>query len=96
VVRNDRQDGTPALAIHESLADAGIGRVAYFGPAGETRLPYPSVEIYDVGATTPGRLIPRSRLVAVGGSADDVPTVVTALGPEAKGQKFGAAAVAAE
>jgi len=82
VVRNDRQDRTPALAIHESLADAGIGRVAYFGPAGETRLPYPSVEIYDVGATTPGRLIPRSRLVAVGGSADDVPTVVTALGGE--------------
>ncbi|HEY3559505.1 MAG TPA: alpha-(1-_3)-arabinofuranosyltransferase family protein [Kribbella sp.] len=80
VVRNDRQDGTPALAIHESLADAGIGRVAYFGPAGQTRLPYPSVEIYDVGATTPGRLVPQSRLVAVGGSADDVPTVVTALG----------------
>lgn len=80
VVRNDLPDGTPALAIHESLADAGIGRVAYFGPAGQTRLPYPSVEIYDVGATTPGRLVPQSRLVAVGGSADDVPTVVTALG----------------
>ncbi|MFD7157120.1 alpha-(1-_3)-arabinofuranosyltransferase family protein [Kribbella sp. NPDC059898] len=82
VVRNDLADGTPALAIHESLADAGLGRVAYFGPAGETRLPYPSVEIYDVGATTPGRLIPQSRLVAVDGSADDVPTVVTALGGE--------------
>ncbi|WP_427894188.1 alpha-(1-_3)-arabinofuranosyltransferase domain-containing protein [Kribbella sp. GL6] len=82
VVRNDLPDGTPALAIHESLADAGIGRVAYFGPAGETRLPYPSVEIYDVGATTPGRLIPQSRLVAVDGGADDVPTVVTALGGE--------------
>nr|WP_238351365.1 alpha-(1->3)-arabinofuranosyltransferase family protein [Kribbella shirazensis] len=80
VVRNDQQDGTPALAIHESLADAGIGRVAYFGPAGQTRLPYPSVEIYDVGATTPGRLVPQSRLVAVGGTADDVPAVVTALG----------------
>ncbi|MBB5978842.1 alpha-(1-_3)-arabinofuranosyltransferase domain-containing protein [Kribbella solani] len=80
VVRNDRVDGTPALALHESLADAGIGRVAYFGPAGETRLPYPSVEIFDVGATTPGRLIPQSRLVAVAGTADDVPAVVTALG----------------
>ncbi|WP_350276832.1 alpha-(1-_3)-arabinofuranosyltransferase family protein [Kribbella sp. HUAS MG21] len=80
VVRNDRQDSTPALAIHESLADAGIARVAYFGPAGQTRLPYPMVEIYDVGATTPGRLIPQSRLVAVGGTADDVPTVVSALG----------------
>ncbi|MFI5692584.1 alpha-(1-_3)-arabinofuranosyltransferase family protein [Kribbella sp. NPDC051586] len=80
VVRNDLEDGTPALAIHESLADAGIGRVAYFGPAGQTRIAYPSVEIYDVGATTPGRLIPRSRLVAVDGTADDVPTVVTALG----------------
>ncbi|MGW7679765.1 alpha-(1-_3)-arabinofuranosyltransferase domain-containing protein [Kribbella sp. NPDC054772] len=80
VVRNDVADGTPALAIHESLADAGIARVAYFGPAGQTRLPYPSVEIYDVGATSAGRLIPQSRLVAVGGTADDVPTVVTALG----------------
>lgn len=76
VVRNDLGD---TLAIHESLADAGIGRVAYFGPAGQTTVPYPSVEIYDVGATTPGRLIPRSRLVAVDGTADDVPTVVTAL-----------------
>jgi hypothetical protein len=77
VVRNDLED---TLAIHESLADAGIGRVAYFGPGGQTRIAYPSVEIYDVGATTPGRLIPRSRLVAVDGTADDVPTVVTALG----------------
>ncbi|TDX02443.1 alpha-(1-_3)-arabinofuranosyltransferase family protein [Kribbella sp. VKM Ac-2566] len=80
VVRNDVPEDTPSLAIHESLADAGIGRVAYFGPPGRSRLPYPSVEIYDVGATMPGRLIPRSRLVAVGGTADDVPTVVTALG----------------
>ncbi|MEU8221991.1 alpha-(1-_3)-arabinofuranosyltransferase family protein [Kribbella sp. NPDC048915] len=80
VVRNDLVEDTPAAAIHESLADAGIGRVVYFGPAGVTRLPYPVVEIYDVGATTPGRLIPRSRLVAVDGTADDVPAVVTALG----------------
>ncbi|WUJ69048.1 alpha-(1-_3)-arabinofuranosyltransferase [Kribbella soli] len=77
VVRNDLEE---TLAIHESLADAGIGRVAYFGPGGQTRIAYPSVEIYDVGATTPGRLIPRTRLVAVDGTADDVPTVVTALG----------------
>ncbi|WP_165547316.1 alpha-(1-_3)-arabinofuranosyltransferase domain-containing protein [Kribbella sindirgiensis] len=80
VVRNDVPEDTPSLAIHESLADSGIGRVAYFGPPGQSVLPYPSVEIYDVGATTPGRLIPRSRLVAVGGTADDVPTVVAALG----------------
>ncbi|NUR99288.1 MAG: DUF3367 domain-containing protein [Kribbellaceae bacterium] len=80
VVRNDQEDGTPALAIHDSLADAGINRAAYFGPAGQTRLPYPSVEIYDVGATSPGRLIPESRLFALGGSTDDVPTAVTALG----------------
>ncbi|MFF0268726.1 alpha-(1-_3)-arabinofuranosyltransferase family protein [Kribbella sp. NPDC004536] len=80
VVRNDQEDGTPSLAIHDSLADAGITRTAYFGPAGPTRLPYPSVEIYDVGATTPGRLIPESRLFALGGSAADVPAVVTALG----------------
>jgi hypothetical protein len=80
VVRNDLEDVAPALAVHDSLADAGIKRVAYFGPAGQTRLPYPTVEIYDVGPTTPGRLLPRSRLVAVDGTVDDVPTVVTALG----------------
>ena len=81
VVRNDlRYDAAPALAVHESLSDAGIQRVAYFGPAGQTRLPYPSVEIFDVGDTSAGRLIPQSRLVEVAGAANDVPTVVSALG----------------
>jgi arabinofuranan 3-O-arabinosyltransferase len=96
VVRNDlRYDAqvTPTLAVHESLAESGIQRVASFGPAtgstieqpdatldGHTRLPYPSVEIYDVGGTSPGRLVPESRLVNVRGAAEDVPAVLTALG----------------
>ena len=84
---------TPTLAVHESLAESGINRVANFGPAtgstieqpdvtldGHTRLPYPSVEIYDVGGTSAGRLVPQSRLVEVRGAAEDVPAALTALG----------------
>ncbi|MFI6826053.1 alpha-(1-_3)-arabinofuranosyltransferase [Kribbella sp. NPDC050241] len=96
VVRNDlRYDAqvTPTPVVHETLDESGIDRVAYFGPGtgstieqpgvtldGHTRLPYPSVEIYDVGATSPGRLIPESRLVEVRGAAEDVPAALTALG----------------
>ena len=96
VVRNDlRYDAqvTPTLAVHESLAESGIKRVASFGPPtgstieqpgvtldGHMRLPYPSVEIYDVGDTSAGRLVPESRLVEVRGAAEDVPAVLTALG----------------
>jgi arabinofuranan 3-O-arabinosyltransferase len=96
VVRNDlRYDAqvTPTLAVHESLAESGISRVASFGPAtgstieqpgvtldGHMRLPYPSVEIFDVGETSAGRLVPESRLVQVRGAAEDVPAVLTALG----------------
>jgi hypothetical protein len=96
VVRNDlRYDAqmTPTLAVHESLAESGIERVAYFGPSagssieqpgvtldGHTRLPYPSVEIYDVGGTSPARLVPQSRLVEVRGAAEDVPAALAALG----------------
>jgi len=96
VVRNDlRYDAqvTPAVAVHESLAESGIKRVAYFGPVtgstieqpgvtldGHTRLPYPSVEIYDVGETSAGRLVPQSQLVEVRGASEDVPAALTALG----------------
>jgi arabinofuranan 3-O-arabinosyltransferase len=96
VVRNDlRHDAqvTPTLAVHESLAESGIDRVAHFGPTtgssieqpgvtldGRTRLPYPAVEIYDVGDTSPALLVPRSQLLEVRGAAEDVPTVLTALG----------------
>jgi arabinofuranan 3-O-arabinosyltransferase len=96
VVRNDlRYDAqvSPAIAVHESLAEAGITRAAYFGPATgssiespgvtldeRTRLPYPSVEIYDVGDISPARLVPQSQLVAVRGGPEDVPSVLTALG----------------
>ncbi|MGW1340876.1 alpha-(1-_3)-arabinofuranosyltransferase [Kribbella sp. NPDC002412] len=96
VVRNDlRYDAqvTPTVAVHESLDESGLKRVAYFGPAtgstieqpgvtldGHTRLPYPAVEIYDVGDTSAARLVPQSQLVEVRGAAEDVPTALTALG----------------
>jgi arabinofuranan 3-O-arabinosyltransferase len=96
VVRNDlRYDVqvSPTLAVHESLAESAIKRVASFGPLtgstmeqpgvtldGRTRLPYPSVEIYDVGTTTTARLVPQSQLVEVRGAPEDVPGVLTALG----------------
>ncbi|WP_433168595.1 alpha-(1-_3)-arabinofuranosyltransferase [Kribbella sp. CA-247076] len=96
VVRNDlRYDAqvTPTVAVHESLAESGLQRVAHFGPPtgstieqpgvtldGRTRLPYPSVEIYDVGDASSARLVPKSQLVEVRGAAEDVPTALTALG----------------
>jgi arabinofuranan 3-O-arabinosyltransferase len=97
VVRNDlRYDAqvSPTVAVHESLAEAGIARAAYFGPPTgssiespevtldeRTRVPYPSVEIYDVGAdVSPARLVPQSQLVAVRGGSEDVPSVLSALG----------------
>ncbi|MFF0270757.1 alpha-(1-_3)-arabinofuranosyltransferase [Kribbella sp. NPDC004536] len=98
VVRNDlRRDAqlTSTLAVHESLAGAGLRRVASFGPMtgstieqpevtldGHTRLPYPSVEVFDAGPTSAGRLVPSPRLVEVRGAAEDVPGVLTALGGE--------------
>lgn len=96
VVRNDlRYDAqvTSTVAVHESLDESGLKRVASFGPAtgstieqpgvtldGHTRLPYPAVEIYDVGDTSAARLIPQSQLVEVRGAPEDVPAALTALG----------------
>jgi arabinofuranan 3-O-arabinosyltransferase len=96
VVRNDLRvdaQASPPLAVHESLAEAGIKRVAYFGPPTgssieqpgvtldeRTRLPYPSVEIFDVGEVSPARLVPQSQLVEVRGAPEDVPSALTALG----------------
>ncbi|WP_020388841.1 alpha-(1-_3)-arabinofuranosyltransferase [Kribbella catacumbae] len=96
VVRNDlRIDAqvTPTMAVHESLDESGLKRAAYFGPPTgssieqtgltldeHTRLPYPSVEIYDVGDVSPARLVPQSQLVEVRGAPEDVPAVLAALG----------------
>ncbi len=96
VVRNDlRLDAqvSPTIAVHESLDESGLRRVAHFGPPTgstiertgltldeHTRLPYPSVEIYDVGEVSPARLVPQSQLVEVRGAPEDVPAVLTALG----------------
>ncbi|WBQ02381.1 alpha-(1-_3)-arabinofuranosyltransferase [Kribbella sp. CA-293567] len=96
VVRNDlRIDAqvSPTMAVHESLDESGLKRVAYFGPPTgsamerpgltldeHTRLPYPSVEIYDVGEVSPARLVPQSQLLEVRGAPEDVPGVLTALG----------------
>lgn len=96
VVRNDLRDDaqvSPTLAVHESLAEAGLERVANFGPPTgspieqpgltldeRTRLPYPSLEIFDVGEVRPARLVPQSQLVEVRGGPEDVPGVLSALG----------------
>ncbi|MEV8371933.1 DUF3367 domain-containing protein [Kribbella sp. NPDC056861] len=96
VVRNDlRVDAqvSPTMAVHESLDESGLKRVAFFGPPTgstiertgltldeHTRLPYPSVEIFDVGEVSPARLIPQSQLVEVRGAPEDVPAVLSALG----------------
>ncbi|HET6295751.1 MAG TPA: alpha-(1-_3)-arabinofuranosyltransferase family protein, partial [Kribbella sp.] len=96
VVRNDLRFNaqvSPTMALHESLAESGIQRVVYFGPPTgssieqpgltldeRTRLPYPSVEIFDVGEVSPARLVPQSQLVEVRGAPEDVPSVLTALG----------------
>ncbi|TDD59177.1 DUF3367 domain-containing protein [Kribbella antibiotica] len=78
VIRNDRAAGVPpAAAVHETLGEAGLKRVAHFGTAiGD----YPSVEIYDAGTASVARLIPESRLVEVRGTTSDVPAVLSALG----------------
>ncbi len=88
VVRNDLRldaQGDTSIALHQALAESGIGRVAEFGPpAGSqgdnltrtvderTLVPYPSVEIFDVGATHEASVVPRSRLVAATGGPEDL------------------------
>ena len=92
-VRNDlRTDvqGSHPLAVHQALARSGLTRAAFFGPpAGSpiesttvtlderTRLPYPSIEVYDVGPAPQAELIPGSQLVTVSGGPEDVPSVTT-------------------
>jgi hypothetical protein len=75
VIRNDL--AVPAAAVHETLGEAGLKRVAHFGT---TVGAYPAVEIYDVGTANVARLIPESRLIEVQGSTSDVPAVLSALG----------------
>jgi arabinofuranan 3-O-arabinosyltransferase len=88
VVRDDlRQNaqGDPLIALHQSLAESGIVRAAEFGPpAGSavesqtytvderTFVPYPSVEIFDVGATQDVSVVPRSQLVTATAGPEDV------------------------
>ena len=88
VVRNDLRldaQGDPSIAVHQSLAQSGIDRVAEFGPPTgshvedltrtvdeRTLVPYPSVEIYDVGATPDVSVVPRSQLVTATAGPEDV------------------------
>ena len=88
VVRNDlRLDarGDPSIALHQALAVSGIDRVAEFGPPTGSRVdnltrtvdertlvPYPSVEIFDVGVSQEVSLVPRSRLVTATAGPEDV------------------------
>ena len=88
VVRDDLRldaQGDPLIAVHQSLAESGILRVAEFGPpAGSpvdsptltiderTFVPYPSVEIFDVGAIQDVSVVPRSQLVTASAGPEDV------------------------
>jgi arabinofuranan 3-O-arabinosyltransferase len=88
VVRDDLRlsaQGDPLIAVHQSLAESGISRVADFGPpAGSavesptftvderTFVPYPSVEIFDVGAIQDVSVVPRSQLVTATAGPEDV------------------------
>ncbi|NOL38630.1 DUF3367 domain-containing protein [Kribbella sandramycini] len=69
VVRSDLTALAP-IAIHETLTETGLKRVASF----------PRTDIYDLGPANLARLIPESRLVEVRGTTDDVPAVLSALG----------------
>jgi arabinofuranan 3-O-arabinosyltransferase len=88
VARNDLRldaQGDPLIAVHQSLAESGIDRVAQFGPPTgsqvdnptrtvdeRTLVPYPSVEIFDVGATQDVSVVPRSQLVTATAGPEDV------------------------
>lgn len=90
-VRNDLRAGArtaPPLAVHQALAQAGIERVASFGPptgsayetasttlAEKTLLPYPSVEIFDAGPVDAARVIAVDRLRSMTGGPEDLPAV---------------------
>ncbi|MCH8614031.1 alpha-(1-_3)-arabinofuranosyltransferase domain-containing protein [Arsenicicoccus dermatophilus] len=95
VVRGDLRAAArsaPPLAVHQALADAGIPRARAFGPASgstletpdltldeRTLLPYPSVEVYDVGPVEQARLIPVAALRSVTGGPEDLPYLARAL-----------------
>ena len=102
VVRNDLRLDAQAMepiAVHEALAESGLIRSAWFGLTSHTVpetssstvnersvLPYPSVEVFDVGADawpsgTGPRLVPRSDVVRAVAGAEDVPSLLGALGP---------------
>jgi arabinofuranan 3-O-arabinosyltransferase len=96
VVRDDlRLDAQvdPMIALHESLAESGIDRVADFGPPTgspvdnptltvdeRTLVPYPSVEIFDVGAIRDVSVVPRSQLVTATAGPEDVGGLATLYG----------------
>lgn len=88
VARNDLRldaQADPLIALHQSLAESGIERAAEFGPPSGSRqegpmltvdertlVPYPSVEIFDVGATGEVSVLPRSKLVTATAGPEDV------------------------
>jgi arabinofuranan 3-O-arabinosyltransferase len=96
VARNDLRlvaQGDPSIAVHQSLAESGIDRVAQFGPPTGSRVenarqtvdertlvPYPSVEIFDVGLAQDVSVVPRSRLVTATAGPEDVGGLAQQLG----------------
>ena len=95
VVRNDlRADaaGNVGLLLHQALADAGVARAVSFGPRvgqaaetptqtvdSRTRLPYQSVEVFDVGPAPAALVVPAAAVARAAGGPEDVPDVLRAM-----------------
>ncbi|WP_370892945.1 alpha-(1-_3)-arabinofuranosyltransferase family protein [Janibacter sp. GXQ6167] len=95
VVRNDLRtdaENGAQLALHQSLARSRLTPVRTFGEAQfslespertvdwRTRLPYPAVEVYDLGAVPSARQVPLDQVVsAPGAGAEDVADVRAAF-----------------
>ena len=96
------------LEVHEALAESGMAApVKSFGPRvrnavdsetrtldSRTRLPYPSVEVFDAGPVAEATFVPADRVVAAVGGAEDVSRVLAAV-PDADAVLVGSDAVSA-
>ena len=84
------------LQVHQALAESGMATpVQSFGPRvasplesaertldSRTRLPYPSIEIYDLGPVDAATVVPGADVVtAVGGAEDGLRVLAPATGP---------------
>lgn len=95
VVRNDlRPDVTRNVQalLHEALTESGLTAARSFGPRvnqhaeepgatadSHTRLPYPSVEVFDTGVPSEAEQLSGASFLHVTGGPEDVPAVLSAV-----------------